>query len=84
MNSEIVSEEETRGDEQLIACITALQVGIKERYVKVARIVHEMYEEMEQYIGQVWLEYRLRTLIVKGDVKYKGNLSSIRLYEVKC
>ena len=34
--------------------------------------------EIAQYTGRIWLEYRLRTLIVKGD------LSSMRLYEVKC
>ena len=52
MNGEIVSEEETRDDEQLIACITALQAINRERYVKEARIVCEIYEEMEQYTGQ--------------------------------
>ena len=62
----------------------ALQRNYKERYVKVTRIVCKIYEEMEQYTGQAWLEYRIRTLIVKGDMKYKGDLSSIRLYEVKC
>lgn len=32
VNGEIVSEEETRDDKQLIACITAIQAGNKERY----------------------------------------------------
>ena len=50
----------------------------QEPYIKATRVVHEVYEEMEQYTGYTWLEYRLRTLIAKGD------LSSMRLYEVKC
>ena len=52
VNGEIVSEEETRDDEKLIACITALQAGNKGWYVKAACIVCEMYKEMEQYTGQ--------------------------------
>ena len=56
----------------------------QEPYIKATRVVHEVYAEMEQYTGDTWLEYRLRTRIAKGDVRCKGDLSSMRLDEVKC
>ena len=56
----------------------------QEPYIKATRVVHEVHAEMEQYTGDTWLEYRLRTRIAKGDVRCKGDLNSMRLYEVKC
>ena len=71
---------EIKGTE-LIACIIAFQLSYKERYVKVTRVVQKVYEEMEQYTGQAYLEHKLRVLIAKNDVQYKSDLSPIRLYE---
>lgn len=82
-NGRIVHEDETRDDAYLLSYVQNRQ-GKEERFVRASRIIADLGDEMEQYTGGEWLDYRLRMLVAKGYLQYKGDLSSARLYEVKC
>ncbi|KWW21971.1 DUF1835 domain-containing protein [Peribacillus sp. FSL E2-0218] len=73
-----------RGDDFIILCAKKLH---KEQgtydYMKSARLIGEVVGHMQQYTGDVWIEYRLRNLISKEIFEYRGDLSAMRLYEVK-
>ncbi|MBO1910847.1 hypothetical protein J4G37_39395, partial [Microvirga sp. 3-52] len=36
-----------------------------------------------QSLSDTWIEYRLRSLINSNQLAYKGNLNSMRMYEIK-
>jgi hypothetical protein len=73
-----------RGDDFIIHCAKKLH---KEQgtydYMKSARLIGEVIGHMQQYTGDEWIEYRLRDLISKEIFEYRGDLSAMRLYEVK-
>lgn len=47
------------------------------------RIIGEVYGRIEQYVGDDFLEYRLRKLIEKGAFEYEGSLEAMRSYSIK-
>ncbi|MEJ9233417.1 DUF1835 domain-containing protein [Peribacillus butanolivorans] len=73
-----------RGDDFIIHCAKKLH---KEQgtydYMNSARLIGEVIGNMQQYTGDEWIEYRLRDLISKEIFEYRGDLSAMRLYEVK-
>jgi len=48
-----------------------------------ARLVGEVYGHISQYIGDSFLEYRVRRLIEKGIFEYEGSLEAMRYYSIK-
>ncbi|MFD2442466.1 DUF1835 domain-containing protein [Bacillus sp. CGMCC 1.16607] len=54
-----------------------------EEYMKSARLIGEVLGHLEQYVGDEFLEYRLRMLIDKGVFEFEGSLEAMRLYSVK-
>jgi hypothetical protein len=52
-------------------------------FMKSARVIGETLGILEQYVGDEFLEYRLRVLINKELFEAKGNLESMRYYSVK-
>lgn len=83
INGRIVHEEEYRDDAHLLSYVRDQQRS-EEHFIKASRIISEISDEMDQYTGDEWLNYRLLMLIAKGDLQYKGDLVSPRLYKVKC
>ena len=73
-----------RDDNFIIQCAKKLN---KEQdtdgYMKAARLIGEVIGHIQQYTGDQWIEYRLRDLISKEVFAYRGDLSAMRLYEVK-
>ncbi|MFJ7935932.1 DUF1835 domain-containing protein [Sporosarcina sp. NPDC096371] len=71
-------------DDFIIACAKRMHMeeGMSD-FIKAARVVGEVYGQMEQYRGTEWIEYRLRCLIERGIFTYEGDLKAMRLYQVK-
>ncbi|PCK22548.1 hypothetical protein CEY02_03890 [Bacillus pumilus] len=55
----------------------------EEDYIKTPRLIGEVIGHLEQYIGDEFIEYRLKTLIDQGIFDMKGNRSSMRFYSIK-
>jgi hypothetical protein len=58
-------------------------IGKKKGFIKSARLVGEVYGHIFQYIGDSFLEYRVRNLIEKGIFEYEGSLEAMRCYSIK-
>ncbi|MFC4802004.1 DUF3658 domain-containing protein [Neobacillus sp. GCM10023253] len=58
-------------------------IGKKKGFLMCARLVGEVYGHILQYIGDSFLEYRVRKLIEKGIFEYKGSLEAMRYYSIK-
>ncbi|WP_353856350.1 DUF1835 domain-containing protein [Bacillus sp. Bos-x628] len=51
--------------------------------IKAARLIGEVIGHLDQYIGDDFIEYRLKKLINQGIFDMKGNLFSMRYYSIK-
>jgi hypothetical protein len=58
-------------------------IGKKKGYMMCARLVGEVYGHILQYIGDSFIEYRVRKLIEKGIFEYEGSLEAMRYYGIK-
>ncbi|QED49970.1 DUF1835 domain-containing protein [Cytobacillus dafuensis] len=54
-----------------------------EEFMKSARLIGEALGHLDQYIGDEFLEYRVRKLIENGVFEMEGNLKAMRYYGVK-
>lgn len=83
-DEQICSVEEDCFDERFIQ---AAQKIHKDRgavdFIKAARLVGEVYGHLDQYVGDQFLEYRLRQLIQNGSFVMEGSLEAMRYYSVK-
>ncbi|WP_042349342.1 DUF1835 domain-containing protein [Bacillus massiliigorillae] len=52
-------------------------------FIKAARLVGEVIDSVEEYVGEAYTEYRLRYLIKKGAFEKEGNMKMMSLYSVK-
>ncbi|WP_027415652.1 DUF1835 domain-containing protein [Aneurinibacillus terranovensis] len=52
-------------------------------FMKSARLIGEVLGHLEQYVGDEFLEYRLRKLIEKGVFEVEGSLEAMRFYSVR-
>ena len=83
-NGEIKSVSEDYFDEFIIKMAQKIQGKRKKKvFIPAMRIIGEVYGRIEQYVGDDFLEYRLRKLIKKGAFEYEGNLEAMRSYSVK-
>jgi hypothetical protein len=55
----------------------------KHEFVKSARLIGEVLGHLDQYIGDQFLEYRVRHLIVDGSFEIEGVPKAMRYYSVK-
>lgn len=44
---------------------------------------YDVFGHLEQYVGDEFLEYRLRRLIEKGIFEMEGSLKAMRCYSIK-
>ena len=83
-DDELRHSEVDKDDDFIIYCAKKLHNEIDTHdFMKAARLIGEVIGHMKQYTGDEWIEYRLRDLISKGIFTYRGDLSEMRLYEVK-
>lgn len=80
----IVEDEETREDKFILECIQRnLDQSLENDYVKTVRIVGEVLSLSDQSLSDVWIDYRIRSLIKSGQLAYQGDLHSMCTYQVK-
>ncbi|NEU31763.1 DUF1835 domain-containing protein [bacterium LRH843] len=52
-------------------------------FMKSARLIGEALGHLDQYVGDVFLEYRLRKLIENGIFEVEGSMAAMRYYSVR-
>lgn len=80
----VSSVQETYFDSFIIECAKNLEKErAEEQFYKSARLIGEVLSQIEQSVGDAFLEYRLRTLIEQGVFEMKGTLKAMRYYSVR-
>ncbi|MBJ8029040.1 DUF1835 domain-containing protein [Bacillus cereus group sp. N21] len=80
----VSSVQETYFDSFIIECAKNLEKErAEEQFYKSARLIGEVLGQIEQSVGDVFLEYRLRILIEQGVFEMKGTLKAMRYYSVR-
>jgi len=89
-NEKIKSVREDYYDQYMINMAKKLQLEREreqeqepEDFMKSARLIGEVLGHLDQYVGDSFLEYRLRKLIEKGVFEVEGNLKAMRFYSVR-
>ncbi|WP_242220445.1 DUF1835 domain-containing protein [Bacillus cereus group sp. BfR-BA-01380] len=80
----VVSVSEDYIDHFIVQCARSLETdGYIDQFYKAARLVGEVLGHFEQYVGDSFIEYRLKTLIQKGIFHMTGSLHAMRFYSVR-
>ncbi|WP_335871751.1 DUF1835 domain-containing protein [Bacillus sp. 2205SS5-2] len=83
-NDQIVSVDETYFDSLIFEKARVLTDKRGDEYMKSGRLIGEVLGNIEnQFISDLFLEYRLRKLIDKGHFDVVGDLAAMRYYSVK-
>lgn len=83
-NGKIQSVPEDYYDKFIIKKAKRLHAKQKKKdFMKSARLIGEVLGHLDQYVGDGFLEYRLRKLIEKGVFESEGSLEAMRFYSVK-
>ncbi|MBP2243272.1 hypothetical protein J2Z40_003871 [Cytobacillus eiseniae] len=87
-NEKIRAVEEDYYDQYMINLAKKLQTERErenepEAFMKSARLIGEVIGHLDQYLGDSFVEYRLRKLIEKGVFEMEGNLKAMRYYSVR-
>lgn len=80
---EIVEDVETRDDARILHYLIELLQELEGDFLKAPRLIGHVLGYSVHDINDTWIEYRLLTLIQKGIVQYRGDLTQMRTYEVK-
>ncbi|QNB47817.1 DUF1835 domain-containing protein [Thermanaerosceptrum fracticalcis] len=83
-NGRIQSVPEDYYDQYIINRAKQLHKKLKtQEFMKSARLIGEVLGHLEQYVGDEFLEYRLKKLIEKGVFEVEGSMEAMRLYSVR-
>lgn len=83
-NGKIQSVSEDYYDQYIINKAKKLHNQQKTKeFIKSARLIGEVMGHLEQWVGDEFLEYRLKKLIGKGVFDVEGSLEAMRFYSVK-
>ncbi|ENQ3105190.1 DUF1835 domain-containing protein [Bacillus cereus] len=83
-NNRVVSVSEDYIDNFIIQCARNLETdGFTDQFYKSARLVGEVLGHFEQYVGDSFIEYRLKILIQTGIFHMTGSLRAMRFYSVR-
>jgi hypothetical protein len=85
-NGRILSVPENFYDEFIIKKAKKLFVKGKPReieFIKSARVIGEVLGYLDQYVGDSFLEYRIRKLIEAGVFESEGSLVAMRFYRIR-
>ncbi|MGY4691014.1 DUF1835 domain-containing protein [Salibacterium sp. K-3] len=83
-NNRIQSVDEAYYDDYIINKAKKLHKERKNNeFMKAARLIGEVIGYLDQYIGDVYFEYRVRHLIMHGVFEIKGVPKAMRFYSVK-
>jgi hypothetical protein len=83
-NGRIKSVDVDYYDQYIVNMAKKLQRERESRdFMKSARLIGEVLGHLDQYVGDEFLEYRLRKLIEKGVFEVEGSLKAMRFYSVR-
>ncbi|MFT8319965.1 MAG: DUF1835 domain-containing protein [Bacillus sp. (in: firmicutes)] len=83
-NGQIRSVPEDYYDSYILCTVKKLHKKKGNRgFIKAARVIGEVIGYLDQYIGDQYIEYRLRQLIINGDLMIQGVPRAMRYYSVK-
>jgi Protein of unknown function/Domain of unknown function (DUF1835) len=83
-NNKIITVNENYFDELIVTAAQHLHSKQKEKdFMKSARIMGKVLGQIDNHVGDTFLEYRLRSLIYKGIFEIKGIPKAMRYYSVK-
>ena len=83
-NNRVISVSEDYIDNFIIQCAKNLESdGFTDQFYKSARLVGEVLGHFEQYIGDSFIEYRLKVLIQTEIFHMIGSLRAMRFYSVR-
>jgi len=83
-NGRIQSVPEDYYDEFIIKKAKKLHGKRKTKdFMKSARLIGEVLGHLDQYVGDTFLEYRLKKLIEAGVFEFEGSLEAMRFYSVR-
>ncbi|MCR8853673.1 DUF1835 domain-containing protein [Lysinibacillus fusiformis] len=83
-SNKIVSVPETFYDEYIINTVKKFHQKKKHNdFIKSARIIGEIVGHLNQYVGDQFIEYRVRRLIVDGIFDMEGVPKAMRYYSIK-
>lgn len=81
-NRQVCAVNEDFFDETIMSAAKSLQ-NKRNDFKPVARLIGEVIGHLEQYIGDGFLEYRVRQLIYEGKLDIKGVPKAMRHYRVR-
>ena len=65
-------------------CATTLHNEMSDQeFINAPIVIGEVLGHLDQSLSDSWIEYRLRWLINSNQFAYKGDLQSMRMYEIK-
>ncbi|MET3574501.1 DUF1835 domain-containing protein [Bhargavaea ullalensis] len=76
----ITDEPLTRDDARILEHAENLRPN---GFLPAARLIGEVIGYADQPLSDLWVEYRIRSLIEEGRLESKGSLQSMRLYQVR-
>ena len=80
----ILEDDETRDDAEIIRYAKELLSDVADNeFIIAARLIGQVYGLSNHDIRDTWIEYRIQSLIDKGVLEYLGDLSEMRLYQVR-
>jgi len=83
-NNKIMSVPENYYDEYIINTVKKFHQKKKHNdFIKSARIIGEVIGHLNQYVGDQFIEYRVRRLIVDGIFDMEGVPKAMRYYSIK-
>jgi hypothetical protein len=83
-NNKIESVSIDHYDRYIILLAKQLQSECEpEEFMKSARLIGEVIGHLEQYIGDDFLEYRVRILVGKGMFEMEGKFGAMRFYSIR-
>ncbi len=83
-SNKIISVPETFYDEYIINTVKKFHKKKKSiEFIKSARIIGEVIGHLNQYVGDQFIEYRVRRLIVDGIFDIEGVPKAMRYYSIK-
>lgn len=81
--NELVHVEEDALDTLIMASAKELQIQYKEEWLMPTHILAQTFGAIDHYVGDEFVEYRLRTLVEQGLFEIQGDITDIFSYQVK-
>lgn len=83
-NNKIICVPETFYDEYIINTVKKFHKKNKQNeFIKSARIIGEVIGHLDQYVGDEFIEYRIKRLVADGIFDIEGVTKAMRYYSIK-